>query len=82
MGFLPCLAENLVEQKYLGKVMVNVSQSSLPLKEGYVLLYSKSSVKVFKLHLGRGLVRISTVWSSVEIYCNSTAPFYTISHMK
>ena len=30
--------------------MVNVSQSSLPLKEGYVLLYSKYFVKVFKLH--------------------------------
>ena len=35
--------------------MVNVSQSSLPLKEGYVLFYSKSSAKVFKLHPGKRL---------------------------
>ena len=32
--------------------MVNFSQSSLPLKEGYILFYSNSSVKVFKLHHG------------------------------
>ena len=35
--------------------MVNVSKSSLPLKEGYVLFYLKSSVKVFKLHPGKRL---------------------------
>ena len=37
MGFLPYLAENLDEQRYLGKSVVSVSQSSLPLKEEYVL---------------------------------------------
>ena len=55
MGFLPYLAENLDEQRYLGKSIVSVSQSSLPLKEGYVLFYSKSSAKVFKLHPGKRL---------------------------
>ena len=55
MGFLPYLAENLDKQRYLGKSMVNVSQSSLPLKEGYILFYSKSSAKVFKLHSGKRL---------------------------
>ena len=30
--------------------MVNVSQSTLPLKEGYILFYSNSSMKLFKLH--------------------------------
>ena len=35
--------------------MVNVSQSSLPLKEGYILFYSNSSTKVFKIHPGKRL---------------------------
>ena len=43
------------EQRYLGKSMLNVSQSSLPFKEGYILFYSKSSAKVFKLHPGKRL---------------------------
>ena len=55
MGFLQYLVENLDEQRYLGKSMVNVSQSSLPLKEGYVLFYSKFFAKVFKLHPGKRL---------------------------
>ena len=55
MGFLPYLAENLDEQRYLGKSIVSVSQSSIPLKEGYVLFYSKYSMKVFKLHPGKRL---------------------------
>ena len=56
MGFLPYLIENMDEKMYLGKSMVNVCQSYLPLKEGYVLFYSKSSTKVFKLHSGKRLV--------------------------
>ena len=63
MGFLPYLAENLDEQSYLGESMVNVSQSSLPLKEGYILFYSKSPAKVFKLHLGKRLG--VNIWSLV-----------------
>ena len=55
MGFLPYLAENLDEQRYLGKIMVNVSQSSLPIKDGYVLLYSTSFTKFIKLHHGKML---------------------------
>ena len=55
MGCLPYLAENLDEQRYLGESMVNVSQSSLLLKEGYVLFYSKSSAEVFKFHSGKRL---------------------------
>ena len=55
MGFIPYLGKNLDEKRYLGKSMVNVSQSSLPLKEGYVLFYSKSSAKVFKFHPGKRL---------------------------
>ena len=55
MGFLPYLAENLDEQRYMGKSIVSVSQSSLSFKEGYVLFYSKSSAKVFKIHLGKRL---------------------------
>ena len=35
--------------------MVNVSQSSLPLKEGYILFYSNYFVKVLKLHPRKGL---------------------------
>ena len=55
MGFLPYLPENLNKQRYLEKGMVSVSQSSLPLKEGYVIFYSKSSTKVFKFHPGKRL---------------------------
>ena len=67
MGFLPYLAENLDEQRYLGKGIVSVSQSSLPLKEGYVLFYSKSSAKVFKFHLGK---RLGENICSLVIYWN------------
>ena len=56
MGFLPYLAGNLNELRHLGKSMVSISQSSLPLREGYIILYSKSSAKVFKLHSGKRLV--------------------------
>ena len=55
MGFLPYLAEKLDEYRYLGKSMINFCQSSLSLKEGYVLLYSKSSSKVFKFNPGKRL---------------------------
>ena len=51
--------------------MVNVSQSSLPLKEGYIIFYSKSSTKVFKLHLGKRLgVNICSLvvcWNILEL---------------
>ena len=70
MGFLPYLAENLDEQRYLGKGIVSVSQSSLPLKEGYVLFYSKSSVKVFKFHPRKRL----------GIYCSSTVFLHHITY--
>ena len=67
MVFLPYLPENLDMQRYLGESMVNVSQSSLPLKEGYVLFYSKYSVKVFKFHsrkrIGENIYSMDIFWN-------------------
>ena len=54
-GISPIPAENPDKQRYLCKGIMSVSQSSLPLKERYVLFYSKSSAKVFKLRPGKRL---------------------------
>ena len=80
-GFLPYLAENLDEKRYLGKGIVSVSQSFLPLKEGYVLLYSKSFTKVLKLHprnkLGLNIYSLVVCRNIPEF----DYTFYTISCM-
>ena len=47
--------------------MVDVSQSCLPLKEGYILFYSKYFMKSFKLHPGK---RLGDNICSLVIYRN------------